>query len=226
MKKYYITLFFLVIMGGQVFSQDRGLEYFLVVNTNLYLPGAQANKGLYPIIGYDKESQPKLLIGGFGFGVAAFKPLAESLSLMTQMNLSKHTYWDEPVELRGSNNGPLGQFLAGSSDYAFGITGTLHYYIGRKMSIGTGLGAQLFTVTLSRVPKFVDFKFAPDAVSINRYYRQCLPTIPLEWSVKGDKLLFNIRYEYGLTNRYKKPLSESKSDRFSLLFFELGLRLK
>lgn len=215
-----------VTMLGPTFSQDTAIEYFLVGNGNLYLPGGQSNKGLYPIIGYDKDAQPKLMIGGFGFGVAAFEPLQKSLSIKGQINVSKHTYWDEPLEMRGANNEPLGQFIFGSSDYALGITGALHYFLGEKMSVGTGLGAQLLTTTLSHVPKFEHFEVVPDAISVNRYYRQFLPMLPLEWSWKGDKLLTTIRYEYSLTNRYKKDLAESKSDRFSLLYFELGLRLK
>jgi hypothetical protein len=226
MMRYFVTLLLSVTLIASAFSQDTATEYFLVGNENLYLPGGQSNKGVYPIVGYDKDAQPKLLIGGFGFGIAAFKPLRKSLQIKGQINLSKHTYWDEPLELRGSVNGPLGQFIFGSSDYAVGITGALHYFLGQRMSVGAGLGAQLFTTTLSRVPTLEDFEFVPGSITVNRYYRQVLPMLPFEWSWKGDQLLATIRYEYGLTNRYKKNMAETMSDRFSILYFELGLRLK
>jgi hypothetical protein len=221
MNKYY-ALIFISLFGKSAFSQDAVYEYHIVANANLYVPTHGSNKGLYPIIGYDETADPKLLIGGFGVGFSALRSVKEHLGLKAQVNLSKHTYWDEPVDLRGVNNEPLGTFLSGSSDYSLGLTGTVHYFISKKMSVGTGLGAQLLTITVSRL---IELNKKTDQVSVEQYYKPFLPVLPIEWSLRGKKVLYNIRYEHGLSNRYKNGLNDYKTDRFGLVYFELGFKL-
>lgn len=223
MKFCFVFLAFSCV--SQVASaQGPKYEIFVVGNTNLYLPGKSSDQGVYPILWYDKATSPKLLIGGFGAGIAAFRNVAEALTLKGQANVLKQTYWDEPLELRGISNEPLGNFEYGSSDFALGINATLHYFFSGRMSVGTGLGAQLFTVTLSRTPEFINGKVSKTAV-VNHYYKPFLPMVPVELSFKGDNVLFNIRYEQGLSNRYKKPLAEYKSVRASALYFEVGFKI-
>jgi hypothetical protein len=224
MKLYFFTIMAWVI-SIPTFPQESGFEYFVVLNANLYLPGSPGNKGVYPILWYDQTTKPKVLIGGFGAGFSVFRSLTENLGLKAQANLSRHTYWDEPIELRGDQNEPLGEFTFGSSDYAIGLTSTLHYYFSKKLSIGTGLGAQLFTLTLSRTPKFEGFELTRGDITMNHYYKTFLPVLPVELSLKAKRLLFNIRYEHGLSNRYKHDLARYNKDTFSLLYFELGFRI-
>jgi hypothetical protein len=214
------------VLSASTFAQDRQHEFFIVGNTNLYLPGNGSENGIYPILWYDKTTKPKVLIGGFGVGVSIFRSLSENFSLKGQANFSKNTYWDEPMELRGYMNEPLGHFQYGSSDFSLGINGTVHYFLSDKMSVGTGFGARLFTLTLSRIPAFENSGLFAGDISINHYNKTILPVIPIEWSLKGEKLLFDIRYEYGLSNRYKAELAKYTTDRFSVLYFEVGFRLR
>ena len=224
MMKFYIAIIVFFSVSLQASGQESMYELFIVGNTNLFLPGTSPARGIYPILGYDKTTSPKILIGGFGAGVSVFRPIAETLTLKGQANLSKHTYWDEPLDLRGSNNEPLGTFEYASSDLAIGINATMHYFFSRRMSVGTGLGAQVFTVTLSRTPEFKNGEIAKTA-SFNRYYKPFLPVVPVELSFKGENLLFNIRYEHGLSNRYKSTLAGYKTDRSGLLYFEVGFKI-
>ena len=222
-------LFFLlgcVLAFAGTSAQERDYEFFIVANTNLYLPGAGSDKGIYPILWYDKSTKPKVLIGGFGVGVSVFRSVSENVSLKGQMNFSKNAYWDEPMELRGYNNEPLGDFKYGSSDFSLGIGGTAHYFLSDKISVGAGLGARLFTFTLSRTPAFDNSGMRDDGSAINHYNKRILPVVPIEWSLKGEKMLYGIRYEYGLLNRYKGALAEFKEDRFGVLYFEVGWRVR
>ena len=190
---------------------------------NLFLPG-ESEKGMYPILGYDKETDPKLMVGGFGLGVSAFRKMKEGTSLKFAASISKNTYWDEPIELRGYSNEPLGVFQYASSDLSLALNGTFHFFVARKMSLGAGLGARLFTLTLSRT--FGSTRLADaDAIALNRYYRPFLPVLPLEWSLKGKKMLYTVRYESSLSDRYKAELAEYRTDRAGVLYFEIGFAI-
>lgn len=224
MKPFIVLLsliWFSVKSFGQAPVTEYFREYFITLNGNQYLPIQNPEKGRYPVLWYDKETDPKLLIGGFGAGVSAFRPLKEKVSLKAQANLSKQTYWGEPVRLVDEVSLPTGDFLAGSSDYAVGITALAHYFFKEKLSVGTGLGGQILLVSLSRVPEFRD----EIPVVRNRYYRPFMPVLPVELSFKSQKHLFNIRYEHGLLNRYKRDLGAYKKDRFGLLSFEVGFKV-
>jgi hypothetical protein len=63
-------------------------------------------------------------------------------------------------------------------------------------------------------------------IGYNNYYKRLMPMLPLELSLKFEKLFVNLRYEHGLLNRLKKDLSEYKEDKYGLLFFELGFCMK
>lgn len=72
-KKSFLLVgcFLSVVMN--CFAQKPNKQWFFSPNWNLYIPTNTSNKGTYPIIGYDKESSPKLLIGGYGIGVSVLK---------------------------------------------------------------------------------------------------------------------------------------------------------
>jgi len=222
MKIYLLIVLFLSI-STQAFCQTTNYDLFITFNGNLYLPSNNADKGVYPILGYDKKTDPKLLIGGFGVGISGFKLLKNKLSLKGQANLSKHTYWDEPGMFTDETGNNVLPFFSGSSDYSIGITATLHYFFTQKFSVGTGVGGQILLLSLSRLPETNDNK---KLIAVNRYYKPLLPTLPVELSYKSPKNLFNIRYEYGLLNRFKGDLKNSKIDKFGLLTFEIGFNLK
>jgi len=220
--KFYLPLFFLFFSTLKTYSQASGPEYFITLNGNLYLPINNPNKGVYPILWYDKETDPKLLIGGLGVGLSAFKPLQDKISLKGAINISKHTYWDEPIGLVDMMGYDMQLLVAGSSDFSIGIAATAHYFLSEKISIGTGLGSQVLLTTLSRLPAINDTKVS---IAAHHYYKRLMSTLPVELSFKTKKNLFNIRYEYGLLNRYKKGIGVYKKDKFGLLDFELGFKL-
>jgi hypothetical protein len=226
---FYLFLFTILACNAPCFSQNTGFEWFFTPNANLSLLINTPTKGAYPILWYDKETDPKLLIGGFGMGLSAFKTVSGKVGLKGQTNLSKQTYWDEPIMATDESGFPIQTVLTGSSDYSLGITATAHYFLSKKLSVGTGLGAQVLLLSLSRLPE-INTTWGPSppekGIARNRYYKPIMPVVPLEISLKLNKTLFNIRYEYGLLNRLKGNMAQYKTDRFSLLTFEVGFKIK
>src|SRR5262245_60389157 len=100
--KFILTFIFIGCCTFAAFSQDE-LRFFLPVNGNLYMPYG-SGKQTYPIIGYDKDADPKILLGGFGIGFSVVKEWKEKFFLKAQANTSRHAYWDEPLEFRDANN--------------------------------------------------------------------------------------------------------------------------
>jgi long-subunit fatty acid transport protein len=118
----------------------------------------------------------------------------------------------------------MGWLSTPTSDYSLGLSVTVHYFITQKFSVGTGLGGQVLLLSLSRLPK----NLAPSngVIYANGYYRPFIPVLPVELSLKLRKVLFTIRYEYGLINRLKGDLGSYQKDKFALLTFEMGFRIR
>lgn len=220
-KRYLILLGF-ALHAFSAFCQQADKEYFFTVNGNLHVPIQGKEKGMYPLLWYDKETDPKFLIGGWGAGFAAFKPVNDRVRLKGQANLSRHVYWEVPYQFTDEFGSPSGDFQAGTVDYAVGIAATAHFFLKEKLAVGTGVGGQVLLVSLTRKPEIYDSK---KALMRNRHYKPVIPVLPLELSYKTKRKLFTIRYEQGLLNRFKHDLKEAKQDHFGLLSFEAGFRL-
>jgi hypothetical protein len=213
--------------GQMVRGQQRDLEWFVSPNVNMYIPVNTPGKGTYPILWYDKKTQPKVLVGGFGIGTSVLKPFRENLTLKGRGNVSKQNYWDAPITLTDQNGSPLADFQSSSSDYNLGLAATLHYQLTPAFSAGTGLGTQVLLYSLTRLPGY-DGGVNPKKTQVvsNRYYKPVVLVLPVELSLKLEKLLLNVRYEQGLQNRLKSDLAQYQKDRFGILTFEVGFRLK
>lgn len=199
-------------------SQEKQTEWYITANANLYYPIQTPSKGVYPILWYDRETDPNILIGGFGIGGAVYHPLTEKILLKGQLNLSKHSYWNETVSIVDESGGLYYSYQPSTADYMAGISATANYFFIPKLGIGTGLGAQYLLASLTRQPKeFGD-------LSRNRFYVPLVVTLPIEATLKLSKTLFLVRYEHSLTNRLH---AESNfKDRFGLVYFEVGFKIK
>jgi hypothetical protein len=89
--KFSVFLIFSALIITKLHAQDNGIEYFVTTNANLHIPFADGDKGAYPILWYDKKSDPKLQIGGFGVGFTAIKPYREN-SLLKPRPISRDTF--------------------------------------------------------------------------------------------------------------------------------------
>lgn len=176
-----------------------------------------------------KKSIPNYWFGGFGVGFSAWKQIKGKTSIKVQGNISRSVYWETGEVLRTGPN-PFditGDIMLSSTDYTFGVTGTIHYSLSPTFSVGAGLGSQILLGSyLYLRSDMSSFNDSGRNVGRNRYYKAAMPTVPIEVSAKIRKVLFNIRYEHALLNRLKKDLAEYKSDRYSLLFFEIGFKIR
>jgi hypothetical protein len=113
---------------------------------------------------------------------------------------------------------------ATSADYTLGITGTAHYHLAPALSLGTGFGVRAMFISYM----FVRSEWYGESryVGRNQYYKTFMPMLPIEMSWRFKKLFVNLRYEHGLLNRLKKDLAEYKSDKYGLVFFEVGFKVK
>ncbi len=222
--KYCFSFLLLLVLSISAHCQDSTFEYFITVNSNLYLPINNPNKGVYPILGYDKTTHPKLLIGGFGVGFTAIKSIKNKASLKLESNFSRYTYWDEPVIFIGGNNQPAGQLFVRSSDYTSALLALVQYSFTKHISLGTGIGTHALLFSRSKLK--VDGNKNSSLSYLNRNYKSIVPVIPLELSLKSKNAMFNVRYEYALLNRLRGDLAQEKKDKYSVLIFEIGLRIK
>ena len=214
-----LLIFFLFSYSLQA---QEAVEYFVSGNANLYLP-FNSEKGMFPILGYDKETKPKVLIGGFGVGFAAAKRLNDRTSLKGQVNISRSVYWESFVF---TNNvaAVTGQTDATSTDYTLGLLGTFHFHLSPAFSMGTGIGTQVLMASYLNLRD--DALEVSGYIGRNRFYKPVMPTIPIELTWRFKKMFANLRYEHGLLDRFKNDLAEDKTDKYGLLFFEFGIKVK
>jgi hypothetical protein len=221
--KYFAALllcFFFVTIGS---SQSK-IEYLITINGNLYVP-YKSNKAIFPMIGYDKQFIPKILIGGFGAGFHVSQIISEKVSVKGQANISRSVYWESYVFTDGPQlSDIIGEANVSTTDYSLGLTGLLHYHLSQSFSMGIGFGIQTLLISNSFIRDDVPWAGSRN-LGQNRYYKPCMPTIPLETSLRLKKWMINLRYEHALLNRMKKGLADYKQENYGLLFFELGFQI-
>jgi hypothetical protein len=178
---------------------------------------------MFPILGYDKETKPKVLIGGFGIGFAALKNIKKRTGLKGQVNISRSVYWESFIF---TNNiaAVTGQTDATSTDYTLGLLGTFHFHLSPAFSMGTGIGTQVMMVSYLNLRE--DVMERSEHIGRNRFYKPVMPTIPIELTWRFKKMFANLRYEHGLLDRFKEDLAEDKTDKYGLIFFEFGIKVK
>ena len=198
--KIFLLLLVCVVFCKAAYTQDQ-VEYFVTGNGNLYVP-FNSEKGMYPILGYDSETKPKVLIGGFGAGFSAWKKFKTKASFKAQANISRSVYWESLV-FKNDIAAVTGVGHASSTDYTLGITGTVHYHFTPAFSVGTGIGLQTM---LSSFMFFRGEWYVSESryIGRNQYYKTFMPTLPIEMSWRLKKLFVNLRYEHGMLNRLKK----------------------
>jgi len=180
------------------------------------------------MVGYSKATSPKLLLGGFGAGIAAIKPVTTKVNLKGQATIFRQSYWNESVVIYDENRNPLTDFISNSVDYAIGLNAMEQYALSERFYLGAGLGGQLLLASFTRLPElqYPGVEDAGSNLALNRYYKPFMLTLPVELSYKREHWLFAVRYEQALFNRLKGELQDYKTEKFGLLNFEVGIRIK
>ncbi|MCF0074442.1 hypothetical protein LZD49_28415 [Dyadobacter sp. CY261] len=207
-------------------AQKASSEWFLNANINIHIPGSGSQKSVYPVLGYNKNSTPKFLLGGVGTGAFLLQRLSSDLHLKVHGYLSKISYWDDPIELKGVVGETTGIYQAGGSDYITGINGLVHYHLVDRLSLGAGVGAQILLASFSRTPDIYGYGEPTEKTFItNHYYKTVLPVVPLELSYRFPKMVINLRYDIGPFNRIRGELAQAKNERYDVLSLEVGFKL-
>jgi hypothetical protein len=226
MKRVLIFLFAIQGLCCLSAQAQEPIEYFITGNVNLYVP-FNSSKGMYPILGYDKDVSPKVLLGGFGVGFSGLKKLGSQIAIKGQANISRSVYWESALLNIGPGQSQvIGIIPLSSTDYNFGLTGTIHYHLSPIFSAGTGLGAQVLIGSYMHIRAKSSIQNWDRYVGRNQYYKRVMPTLPVEVSARFRKMFITLRYEHGLLNRLKKNLAEYKTDRYGLVFVEVGFKVR
>lgn len=219
MRRFLLSVWVCLCLGVHtIYSQDKSTEWYITANTNLYYPIQTPSKGVYPVLWYDKEADPSVLIGGFGIGGAVYHSLTEKFAVKGQLNVSKHSYWNEPVEVVDQNGNVYFSFIPSSVDYMAGLSATSNYFFTPKFGLGTGLGTQYLIVSLTRQPE------AFGDVVRNHYYRPFVATVPIEATLKLSNTALTVRYEHSFSNRLRAK--SNYTDKFGLVYFEVGFKIR
>ncbi|TDE12110.1 hypothetical protein [Dyadobacter psychrotolerans] len=210
-----------------VCGQENKREWYLNASINAYVPGGNSDKSIFPVLGYNRNTSPKLLLGGVGTGASLWSPVSRDLSLKVYTNISKHTYWDEPLMIKDAGGASNGIYNGWSSDYVLGVGATIHYNLAGRLSVGAGAGTHVLIASLSGLPEIYGYGVEIEkSIVLNHYYKRILPVVPLEVSYKLRNALINLRYDLSPLNRLKGQLGKSKSERYGILALEVGFRLR
>lgn len=207
-------------------ARQASNEWFLNANINVYIPGGDSRKSIYPVLGYNRKTTPKVLLGGVGTGAFLLRPISSDFHLKAHGYLSKISYWDEPVELKGVKGEDVAVFQAGGSDYLAGINGLVHYHLADRLSLGAGVGMQVLLASFARTPDIYGYG-EPTGKSFiaNHYYKRILPVVPVELSYRFPRTVINLRYDIGPFNRIRGDLAKAKNERYDVLSLEVGFKL-
>jgi len=217
---------FALLMARLSYAQDLP-DYRITVSTNFRLP-LRAPISMFPFIRFKKDIEKKVLLGGVGIGVSRFIPINSQFNVKTMVNFSRQVFWNETSQF---NKGPnpqdnLGRANSVTTEYHYEVGGILHYVPRKRFSVGLGLGFQVLLVSTRRFQANGISGGGSRYKTRNREYKPVMPVVPLEISWKGDKMLYNIRGEAGLLNRYKKDLTEFGPNLFGLICFEIGMKIE
>lgn len=216
-----------LLFALQAQAQEASRAWFLNANVNIHIPGGDSKKSVYPVLGFNKDSDSKILLGGVGFGGFVLQPLSRDFHLKAHGYISKISYWDDAVEMRGVVAEYTGIYQSGGSDYVAGLNALLHYHLAGRLSVGAGLGGQVLLASLSRTPALYGYgEPTGKSVIVNHYYKPVVPVVPVELSYRFPRLVINLRYDIGPFNRVRGDLAKVKDEKSNVLSLEVGFRLK
>ena len=217
-------IFVLCLMPSVCAFAQFNPDLFITLNGNLFIPVESADR-MFPIVGFNKELKPKLLIGGFGVGFAGQKMISGKFSLKTQGTFFRKAYWQQYLFRRGPLLSDIvGEATVSTFDYTMGAAAIPHFHFSRAFSVGVGVGlhALLFSNSYLRQDLTAD---GNRNLGRNRYYKSFMPIVPFETSLRLSRWAVNVRYEHALLNRFKGNLADYKKEKYGLLFFELGYKI-
>ena len=197
-------------------AQDEK-EYYVTVNGNLLVPTANSSRYTYPIYGFSKDLAQPHMIGGFGVGVNMNKAINDKVHLKHFVHLSRTKYWDEAGRFGLFTE----KFYSIGTSTILGAGSVMHLEVPGGIKVGTGLSTQiLLKAKTNAINSEVNFN------TEIKSYKRLLLALPIEVQVNKNKMQYAVRYEHSLVNAYNKNLKDYLDDRYGVLFFTVGHRIK
>jgi|GEM_PF-4745704 len=209
MKKFFYILI-CIIESQTTFAQSEKPSWYANINMNTYLP-SQSVQGTTFGIGDI----------GLGLGASRIQLIKSNLSLKQQVNISFNSYTDHVGSFTNPNGLSLGNILPSTLDFVFDLSTTVNYSLSNNFSVGTGLG---FRTLLHSASKYDTSPFKVETV--NAHYKRIMPVLPIEVSLKINKVLLNLRYEYSILNKIRGDLSDYVKERYGIVSLEVGYKIK
>lgn len=211
MKKIlYILIAIYIFESRTLFAQNEKPSWYANVNLNTYLP-SQSVKGATFGVGNV----------GLGLGASRTRPIKNNLFLKYQGNISFNSYTDHVASFTNPSGQSLGGTLPSTVDLVLNLSTTVNYSLSNNFSVGTGLG---FRTLLHSASKYDTSPFKVETV--NAHYKRVMPVLPIEMSLKIDKVLLNFRYEYSILNKIRGDLSDFITERYGIISLEVGYKIK
>jgi hypothetical protein len=211
MKKILYTFIAICIFESRTsFAQNERPTWYANVNMNTYLP-SQSVKGTTFGIGDI----------GLGLGASRIHPIKSNLYLKYQGNVSFNSYTDHVASFTNPTGQSLGGTLPSTVDFALNLTTTVNYSLSKNFLVGTGLG---FRTLLFSGSKYNTLPF--NVETVNAHYKRVMPILPVEMSLKINKIMLNLRYEYSILNKIRGDLSDYVTERYGIVSLEIGYKIK
>lgn len=211
MKKIlYILITIYIFESRTSFAQNERPTWYANVNLNTYLP-SQSVKGAAFGVGNL----------GLGLGASRVQPIKNNLFLKYQGNVSFNSYTDHVASFTNPSGQSLGGTLPSTVDFVLNLTTIVNYSLGKNFSLGTGFG---FRTLLHSASKYDTSPFKIETV--NAHYKRIMPVLPIEMSLKINKVMLNMRYEYSILNKVRGDLSDFVTERYGIVSLEVGYKIK
>ncbi len=159
---------------------------------------------------------------GIGFSGKIMMPLKKKFILRCSADIMLNTYSDGPFTATDNSGQALGNLGNTTVDLSIGLIPTIHYSLHKNFSIGTGLGLRTLLGSATAYTGIAQYQ----NTSTNDYYKRFMPVLPIEMSLKVDKVLLNLRYEYSILNKIGGDLADYKTEKYGILSLEVGYKIK
>jgi len=222
MKSGVVIIVLLLI--AIVSPAQKQFEYFISFGTNGFI--SDNSRKIITPVGFKKDADPKIFIGGYNFGFCVIRKVKEKLDLRFEESLAKFAYWNETIQFKDQQNQNLGSYQSRSSDFISATNIHVNYLLGQKFRAGTGIGIQTLLVSVIRNPLGNFAGADARSSSFNRNYKSLMPVVPFEVSLRNPKTIFTLRYERALLNRYRSDLARTLNESYGVISFQVGLKIK
>lgn len=199
-----VCVFIFLSLSTVSFTQTS--SWALHLNVNEVYPTKNSDLTFYPVLWHDAGNS-NILVGGFGAGVSLEQPLSEKFSLITQLNLQRSRFRDNPTILTDENGSRLGAISGINTSYSANLF-TIPYLNpldGDKLSLGIGVGLRAL---LSSITSYGESFVNGNLTELKFNRRAAAPVIvylPLRVSYKLNRLQFIVGFDYDISNASRLP---------------------